>query len=180
MSEDNSESAGKKRPARNISKRTSKRRGELAELAFLWKADSLGFTVAKPYGDSDRYDFIIDSGDHLIRVQVKSASRLSQGTYFLTTQRCCNGYPSPTPPTKSTSSPATSSRKTPGSSSPSKRAPAARASTFFHPTVPTPASMPPTAKPGASSPARDELHERKDSRSRPAVKGDKNRNAPCA
>ena len=180
VSKDNSESAGKKRPARNISKRTSKRRGELAELAFLWKAASLGFTVAKPYGDSDRYDFIIDSGDHLIRVQVKSASSLSQGTYFLTTQRCCNGVSIPYTSDEIDFLAGNLFPEDSGSSSPSKRSPATRASTFSHPTVPTPAYMPPTAKPGASSPTRDELHERKDSRSRPAVQGDKNRNAPRA
>ena len=38
----------------------TKRRGELAELAFLYKAASQGFGVAKPYGDSERYDFILD------------------------------------------------------------------------------------------------------------------------
>ena len=38
-----------------------KRRGEIAELAFLLKATSLGFGVAKPWGDSDRFDFIITS-----------------------------------------------------------------------------------------------------------------------
>jgi hypothetical protein len=95
VSRNNSGSNSKQRHARTITKRTSKRRGELAELAFLWKAASLGFTVAKPYGDSDRYDFILDSGGRLIRVQVKSASRLSQGTYFLTTQRCSNGVAIP-------------------------------------------------------------------------------------
>jgi hypothetical protein len=42
---------------------TSKRRGELAELAFTLKAASLGFSVSKPYGDSDRYDFILDARD---------------------------------------------------------------------------------------------------------------------
>jgi hypothetical protein len=31
--------------------------GELAELAFMSKAASLGFGVAKPYGDSKRFDF---------------------------------------------------------------------------------------------------------------------------
>lgn len=81
-----------------VSKRTSKRRGELAELAFLLKAASLGFAVAKPYGDSDRYDFIVDSGTRLFRVQVKSASRLWQGVYFITTQRCCNGVAIPYTP----------------------------------------------------------------------------------
>jgi hypothetical protein len=49
-----------------------KRRGELVELGFMHKAASLGFGVAKPYGDSCRYDFILDSGERLWRVQVKS------------------------------------------------------------------------------------------------------------
>jgi hypothetical protein len=51
----------------------AKRRGELSELAFFYKAASLGFGVAKPWGDSERYDFILDSGPRLWRVQVKSA-----------------------------------------------------------------------------------------------------------
>jgi hypothetical protein len=51
----------------------AKRRGELSELAFFYKAASLGFGVAKPWGDSERYDFILDSGQRLWRVQVKSA-----------------------------------------------------------------------------------------------------------
>jgi hypothetical protein len=40
--------------------RTSKRRGELAELVFLLVATRMGFAVSKPYGDSERYDFILD------------------------------------------------------------------------------------------------------------------------
>ena len=51
----------------------SKAKGELAELAFLHKAASLGFGVAKPYGENERYDFIVDAGERLWRVQVKSA-----------------------------------------------------------------------------------------------------------
>ncbi|MGH9494656.1 MAG: group I intron-associated PD-(D/E)XK endonuclease, partial [Candidatus Sulfotelmatobacter sp.] len=38
----------------------TKRRGELAELAFTLKAASLGLGVSKPYGDSERYDVIVD------------------------------------------------------------------------------------------------------------------------
>jgi hypothetical protein len=53
---------------------TCKQRGELAEIAFLHKAAAFGFGVAKPYGDSERYDFILDSGERLWRVQVKSVS----------------------------------------------------------------------------------------------------------
>src|SRR3984957_10755817 len=45
----------------------AKRRGELSELAFFYKAASLGFGVAKPWGDSERYDFILDSGQRLWR-----------------------------------------------------------------------------------------------------------------
>jgi PD-(D/E)XK endonuclease len=51
----------------------TKRRGELAEAAFLYKAASLGFSISKPWGESDRYDFILDSGSNCWRVQVKSA-----------------------------------------------------------------------------------------------------------
>lgn len=52
---------------------TGKRRGEMAEAAFVAKVSSLGFGVAKPWGDSDPYDFIVESGRRLVRVQVKSA-----------------------------------------------------------------------------------------------------------
>jgi len=55
------------------SRLTTKRRGEVAEAAFLLKAASLGFAVAKPWGESDRYDFIVDPGSRAWRVQVKSA-----------------------------------------------------------------------------------------------------------
>jgi PD-(D/E)XK nuclease superfamily protein len=44
-----------------------KRCGELSEAAFLLKATEQGFLVAKPWGDSERYDFIVDSGTRLWR-----------------------------------------------------------------------------------------------------------------
>jgi len=52
---------------------TGKRRGEMAEAKFLAKASELGFGVAKPWGDSDAYDFIVQTGGKLWKVQVKSA-----------------------------------------------------------------------------------------------------------
>src|SRR2546425_3920382 len=52
---------------------TGKRRGEMAEAKFLAKASELGFGVAKPWGDSDAYDFIVQTGGRLWKVQVKSA-----------------------------------------------------------------------------------------------------------
>jgi hypothetical protein len=51
---------------------TRKARGEAAEAAFLAKATNLGFGVARVWGDSERYDFIADSGSRLWRIQVKS------------------------------------------------------------------------------------------------------------
>ena len=63
---------------------TGKRLGEIAEAAFVAKASELGFTVAKPWGDSDPYDFITQSGAKLCRVQVKSAHRKGKdGAYSL-------------------------------------------------------------------------------------------------
>src|SRR5579863_7507895 len=56
----------------------TKRRGELAELTFVLKAASLGFGVARPYGDSERYDVILDARD-LTTVGRASADRESEG-----------------------------------------------------------------------------------------------------
>ena len=50
----------------------TKRMGELAELAFMYRAASEGIGVAKPYGDSHAYDFLVQHGRRLARVQVKS------------------------------------------------------------------------------------------------------------
>jgi hypothetical protein len=91
--------------------RQTKRRGELSELAFVYKAASLGFGVAKPYGDSERYDFILDPGTNdgpsrndphqnnfidssinkLWRVQIKSTTTLLNGRYHVNSHRRTNG-----------------------------------------------------------------------------------------
>lgn len=60
---------------------TYKAHGEAAEAAFLAKAAAMGFGVAKPWGDSERYDFIVDSGHNFWRVQVKSTRRCSGSRY---------------------------------------------------------------------------------------------------
>ena len=66
---------------------TTKRRGELSELAFVFKAASLGFHVSKPYGDSERYDFILDAGPRLWRIQIKSTTTLMCGLYRINSHR---------------------------------------------------------------------------------------------
>lgn len=40
----------------------NKRRGEVAEAAFLAKVCSLRLPICKPWGDSERYDFVVDWG----------------------------------------------------------------------------------------------------------------------
>jgi hypothetical protein len=56
--------------------RNTKRTGELSEAAFLHKAVSLGFKVTKPWGDSERYDFVVDSGGRLWREQIKCTAAI--------------------------------------------------------------------------------------------------------
>jgi hypothetical protein len=60
-----------------------KRMGELSQAAFLVKAQSLGFGLALPWGDSERYDFIVWARPQgrLLRVQVKATGRLNRGGY---------------------------------------------------------------------------------------------------
>ena len=71
---------------------TRKRLGELAELAFMSKAASLGFGVAKPYGDSERFDFILSRDGHLWRVQVKSTRTAKRGVYEISAHGCWGAH----------------------------------------------------------------------------------------
>jgi hypothetical protein len=59
----------------------TKRTGEHSEAAFLLKATDEGFGIAKPWGDSERYDFIVDSGRRLWRVQLKCTASLRARGY---------------------------------------------------------------------------------------------------
>jgi hypothetical protein len=61
--------------------RSAKWQGEIAEMAFQHKATKMGFTVTKPYGENESYDFIVDAGNRLWRVQVKSTSRKWSNAY---------------------------------------------------------------------------------------------------
>jgi len=52
--------------------RTKKDKGYLAEMAFVTKAMSLGFNVCKPMGETPGFDFVLESGRAVHKVQVKS------------------------------------------------------------------------------------------------------------
>jgi len=62
----------------------TKRLGEIAELAFILKATSLGLTPARPYGDRRPYDFLLECGKRVLRIQIKSvfANRPRDGHRF--------------------------------------------------------------------------------------------------
>jgi hypothetical protein len=89
---------------------TTKRRGEISELAFALAAARHGFGISRPYGDSERYDIILDSSHlpfvipnraespvrnlllaaprpRLIRVQVKATTQLQYGLYRVNAHR---------------------------------------------------------------------------------------------
>ena len=49
-----------------------KKRGEWVELVFAVRAMELGLLLARPWGESSGYDFTVDQGWRIVRVQVKS------------------------------------------------------------------------------------------------------------
>jgi hypothetical protein len=65
----------------------SKRKGEMAELVFALKAISMGFSVSKPFGDSDPYDLVVESHGRLLRIQVKSVFTTNRWGYSVTVAR---------------------------------------------------------------------------------------------
>ena len=65
----------------------AKLKGEWAELQFMTRALALGLRVARVYGDSARYDFFVDAGGRLSRVQIKSAWRARHSAYCVGAQR---------------------------------------------------------------------------------------------
>lgn len=48
-----------------------------------------GWQVAKPFGEMTRYDVIVDTGTRLLRVQIKSTSKIKAAGSF--TIRLCGG-----------------------------------------------------------------------------------------
>ena len=44
----------------------------------VFRLAGLGFRVSKPWGESSRYDLIVDNGRKLLRVRVKSAHRAGE------------------------------------------------------------------------------------------------------
>jgi hypothetical protein len=56
-----------------------KLRGEWAELRFMARAAEQGFQVSKPWGETARYDFVVEAAGRFVRVQVKSTMFRDRG-----------------------------------------------------------------------------------------------------
>lgn len=56
--------------------------GEVSQAAFLLKAETMGFDVALPGGDNQKFDFVVWRGNgRAMRVQVKGTGRLHRRGY---------------------------------------------------------------------------------------------------
>jgi hypothetical protein len=62
----------KNRMAAGMKIKNCKKRGEWAELVFATRAIERGLILAMPWGESSGYDFTVDQGSRIVRVQVKS------------------------------------------------------------------------------------------------------------
>ena len=54
--------------------RTAKQVGNLTELKCITRFYEMGYSISIPYGDSDKYDFILDIDDSLYKIQCKHAA----------------------------------------------------------------------------------------------------------
>ena len=65
-----------------LRRNSPKQSGEISQAAFLLRARQLGFKVALPWGDSERFDFVVwREGGAIYRVQVKGTGRLHRRGY---------------------------------------------------------------------------------------------------
>ncbi len=71
----------RKRKSPQPPRKNTKVTGERSEASFLAQAAHRNFGVAKPWGDSRRYDFILDNGRTLHRIQVKCTEALRAQAY---------------------------------------------------------------------------------------------------
>jgi hypothetical protein len=71
-----------------IDRNRFKLRGEWVELLFMARAAEHGLRMIKPWGDSSRYDLVVETGGRFVRVQVKSTSHRRSNFYVCSLLRC--------------------------------------------------------------------------------------------
>ena len=70
-----------RKPPKPAPRKNTKVTGERSEANFLGKATYRNLGIAKPWGDSRRYDFIVDNGERLHRIQVKCTESIRADAY---------------------------------------------------------------------------------------------------
>ena len=68
----------------------SKQKGNITELESMLAFIKLGYNVLSPYGDCERYDFVVDANGKFLKIQAKTASPSDDGTSFQFSCRSCN------------------------------------------------------------------------------------------
>ena len=60
----------------------SKQIGNITELECMLAFIRVGYNVLTPYGDCERYDFVVDINNHFYRIQVKTSREQDNGNYI--------------------------------------------------------------------------------------------------
>lgn len=68
----------------------SKQKGNITELETMLAFLKLGFNVLTPYGDCERYDFVVDANGRFYKIQTKTASTEDDGASFKFSCRSSN------------------------------------------------------------------------------------------
>ena len=68
----------------------SKQKGNITELECMLAFIKQGYNVLTPYGDCERYDFVVDVNGKFIRIQSKTSSSDDNGASFKFSGRSCN------------------------------------------------------------------------------------------
>ncbi|MBV8299489.1 MAG: hypothetical protein JO083_08090 [Candidatus Eremiobacteraeota bacterium] len=75
-------------PETRAPKRNTKLKGDVSELRVAAALIEAGYAVSKPFGENQRYDLVIDDGERLQRVQVKTG-RIRGGVVLFS---CCSTH----------------------------------------------------------------------------------------
>ena len=65
----------------------TKTKGIITEIETMLSFARLGYAILTPYGDNERYDFIVDIDNRFYRIQCKTARVDREGTFFID---CCS------------------------------------------------------------------------------------------
>ena len=68
----------------------SKQKGNITELECMLAFMKLGYNVLTPYGDCERYDFVVDIDNKFYKIQSKTSSSDDDGASFKFSCRSCN------------------------------------------------------------------------------------------